>query len=204
MNLHLRFFCPFDEYYEFLKILRMIMIGWHHDGPGKTVTREDRCIVDFLSFCSKMVEGSGAVSGRPGKEISVDFECTANEYDAAVFILEHSAIYHSQLPGNNNENAETAILSALIVKRLRRSPVLPDLEILMETETGIFLKDLDGGNVSIADSAELVCLIFADSKRIFYENTGKQWAELVHENGVFLRFASISDDEINRIKANFL
>jgi hypothetical protein len=72
-----------------------------------------------------------------------------------------------------------------------KSLILPDIEVLKETENGIFLKDLDKDNVSITDSAELVCRIFACNKRIFYENTENQWTELVHDNGVFLRFAPI-------------
>lgn len=194
----MRCFCPLDEYQAFLKISGMIMTGWRYDRSKEMVTQENRRIADFLSFCHKMTEGSGAVSDKPGQEILMDFACTMSEYEAAIFIFEHSAVYHSKQSDNSDEKAETAILSALTVKRLRQSLLLPDIEILLETEAGIFLKDLDKGNLTITNSAELVCRIFADSKRIFYEDTEKQWAELVHENGVFLRFAPIADDEINR------
>jgi hypothetical protein len=199
INLHLRFFCPLDEYQEIMKIFKMIMIGRSSEKADRTATREIPYIADFLSFIHKMTEGSGIVSDKPDQEVFADFECTGAEYEAALFIAEHSAAHHSTLCGNSNRNAETAIHSALFAKRLRQSPVLPDIEILLESEEGVFLKDLDRGNVSITNSAELVCRIFSHSKRIFYMDTEKQWAELVHSNGVFERFAPVSDREINRI-----
>jgi hypothetical protein len=205
MDLHLNCFCPLDEYREFLKISRMIMLGRLNDRLQKTALLEDRRIDDFLSFSGKLLKGSGVVSDQPGREIFICFECTMCEYDTAIFVLQKSAIYYSKFSENNDKNTEMAILSVLMAKRLRDSLVLPDLKILLDTETGIFLKDLDKGNITITNSAELVCRIFAESKRIFYEDTEQQWAELVHDNGAFKHFAPIVDDEINQqIKANLL
>jgi hypothetical protein len=200
MNLHLRCFCPPDEYRVFSKLSAIMLTGWRHDVSKGTATRENRRITDFLSFCNKMAKGFGTVSDRPGEEICADFECSMSEYEAAIFVFEHSAVYYSKLCDNSDEQAETAILSALLAKRLYQSLILPDLEILMETETGIYFRDL-GGDLSVADSAALICRIFADSKRIVYVDTQEQWAELVHDDGVFLHFASITDSEINQIKA---
>jgi hypothetical protein len=193
MDLHLRCFWPLEEYQTFFKIMNMMATGLHHDRLEKAETKEDRLVDDFFFFCKKLTKGSGVVSDRPGEKIFVDFECTASEYEAAVFVFEHGARYYSKLSDNSNENTDNAILSAMIVKRLGNSIILPDIEILKETENGIFLKDLDKGNVSITNSVELVCRIFACHKRIFYEDTENEWAELVHDNGVFLRFAPVDD-----------
>jgi hypothetical protein len=93
----------------------------------------------------------------------------------------------------------------LIKKRLLQAIVLPDMELLEKTEGGIFLKDLDRGNISITNSAELVCQIFSENNRIFYEDTEHLWTELVHDNGVFLRFAPITDHDIMQyIELHFL
>jgi hypothetical protein len=193
MNLHLRCFLLIEEYQEFLKIFKMMMIGRQHDRSEKTVTREDRLVDDFISFCNKLTEGSDTLSDRPGEEVFVDFECTASEYEAAIFVFEHGARFYSKLSDNSDENTESAILSSLIAKRLGKSLILPDIEVLKETESGIFLKDSDNGNISITSCAELVCRIFACNKRIFYEDMEKQWVELVHDNGIFLRFAPVDD-----------
>jgi hypothetical protein len=193
MNLHLRCFWPLEEYQTFLKILTMMVTGRHHDRLEKAETKEDRLVARFLSFCNKLTAGSGAVSDRPGEEVFVDFECTASEYEAAIFVFEHGARYYSKLSDSSDENTDNAILSALIAKRLGKALILPDIEILEETESGIFLKDSDNGNVSITNCAELVCRIFACNKRIFYEDMEKQWVELVHDNGGFLRFAPVDD-----------
>ncbi|MDR1340421.1 MAG: hypothetical protein LBK58_10270 [Prevotellaceae bacterium] len=187
MNLHLRFIWPLEEYQLFLKIFGMMMTGRQHD------RLKHQLVADFISFCKKMMEGSGVVSDRPGEEIFIDFECTTSEYEAAVFVFKHGAQFYSKLSDNSNENTDNAILSALIAKRLGNSIILPDIEVLEETENGIFLKDLDKGNISITNSAELVCRIFAHNKRIFYEDTENQWTELVHDKGVFLRFAPVDD-----------
>jgi hypothetical protein len=193
MNLHLRCFWPLDEYQTFSKIMGMMVTGQHYDRLEKAETKEDRRVADFLSFCKKLSEGSGVVSDRPGKDIFVDFECTLNEYETAILVFEFGARFYSKLSDNSDENTENAILSSLIAKRLKKSLILPDIEVLNETESGIFLKDSDKGNISITNSAELVCRIFACHKRIFYEDTENQWAELVHDNGVFLRFAPVDD-----------
>jgi hypothetical protein len=41
------------------------------------------------------------------------------------------------------------------------------IDLLKETECGIFLKDLNKGNISITNNAEFVCRIFARNKHIF-------------------------------------
>jgi hypothetical protein len=74
----------------------------------------------------------------------------------------------------------------------------------MKTENTIFLKDLDRGNISITNTVRNLFAVFAENKRIFYEDTEKQWAELVHDNGVFLRFEPITDyDILQYIQSHF-
>jgi hypothetical protein len=103
-----------------------------------------------------------------------------------------SNAYYSKRCDNNDKNTEAAILCALLMKRLYHAIVLPYLEILMVKNDGIFLKDLNLGNISITKSAELVCRIFSYKKRIFYEDTEKLWTEFVHDKGVFYSFRACS------------
>jgi hypothetical protein len=203
-SMHFYFFYSLDELNEIASLLKMILIGRHHEQVTKAFTPENLYIAGFISFCEKMIKSSVLFSDKPGQEMFANFECDFDEYEAALFIFEHSAVYHSQLDDNRDKNADTAIHSALIAKRLRQALVLPDLAILVESEEGIFLEDSGRGKISVADSAELLCRIFAEHKRIFYMDTEKQWTELVHSDGVFQHFAPVADSEINRMTADFL
>jgi hypothetical protein len=69
----------------------------------------------------------------------------------------------------------------------------------MQTDSAIFLKDLNIGSISITNSAELVCQIYAGYERIFYLDTESRWTEIIHNRGLFQRFAPVNDENILRI-----
>lgn len=67
--------------------------------------------------------------------------------------------------------------------------------ILHLSPDAIFLQDLDLGNKSITNDAANVTAAINDdhpNRRIFYKGTDALWAELVHNQGLFLRFAGIA------------
>ena len=55
----------------------------------------------------------------------------------------------------------------------------------------IWIADNDAGGMSITNDAENVCQYIAlnyPGRRIYYRDTEKQWSELVHNLGDFVRF----------------
>jgi hypothetical protein len=78
-----------------------------------------------------------------------------------------------------------------------------DLEIVKQTQNEVFLKALDLGNRSITNDAKNVCKKFAHFKRIFYQDSMHEWAELQHEKGVFKKFSPLLDGKIQSIITKF-
>ena len=107
------------------------------------------------------MEGSGIVSDEPGRQVFVDFESSADEYAIADYNFGFSAEFFSKQPSLTNKLADKAIMFALFRKRLKESILMPDVEIILETDDTIFLKDMDNGNISITNSAEMVCCIYS-------------------------------------------
>ena len=60
--------------------------------------------------------------------------------------------------------------------------------------TAVFLVDNDIGRSVTNDAENVVSAINSEhpGKRIFYKDTTGNWDELVHNNGLFLRFAGIA------------
>ena len=59
----------------------------------------------------------------------------------------------------------------------------------------VYIVDNNDGKTSVTNDAEaVVAEILAEhpAKRIFYRDSQAQWAELVHNNSIFLRFSGIS------------
>ncbi|MDR2119544.1 MAG: hypothetical protein LBP64_01535 [Tannerella sp.] len=200
VTLHFRFICPLEEYREVQTLITMIGIGREADLMEINETA-DRQMGNILSFGKKMTEGTKVVSDEPGKEISIHFKCTASEYAAIFKCLNHGAIFYSQLPHEQNINADKAILATLFRNRLRDALLVPDIELLMETDDAIYLKDTGKGKVSITQSAEFISQYYADCGRIFYVDTESRWAEIVHRQGNFMRFDSIEEEEILQLIA---
>jgi hypothetical protein len=57
----------------------------------------------------------------------------------------------------------------------------------------IFIRDLNLGRMSVTNDAEAVVMeinLAFPGKRVVYRDTDGMWDELVHDKGVFKRFAS--------------
>jgi hypothetical protein len=197
VSLHFRSFCLLEEYREAQDMMEMIQSGWESEYLKMNET-ENFQIQYILSFAKKMTEGSNVVSDKPDKEVFMDFNCTAAEYAATFKCFNHIAVSCSQLPDLIDEYADMAILINLFCKRLKEGLLVPDIEILLQTDDAVYLKDLNNGKISITDSAEFVSQYYADCGRIFYVDTQNEWAEIIHDCGAFQRFAPVLDRKILR------
>ena len=72
--------------------------------------------------------------------------------------------------------------------------------------TAVFLIDTGKGK-SITNDAEHVVRVINDEhagKRVFYKDTLGSWDELVHNNGLFLRFAALSPATKTKFSQHFV
>jgi hypothetical protein len=64
--------------------------------------------------------------------------------------------------------------------------------VVKSTPGILFIEDLDDGGMSVTNAAEHVCDLvhyLRGSLRIVYRDTMGRWDELVHQDGVFQRYA---------------
>jgi hypothetical protein len=198
ITLRFRSFCPLEEYQEAQHLFELVR-ALQETGQSDTNDPETIWIRYTLSFAKKMTEGSRVVSSEPDNEVFMDFKSTAAEYAAAFRSLTLGAEFYSRIPSGQDIDADKAILNSLFTNRLKDALLVPGIEVLLETDAAIYLKDLNNGKISITDAAEYVSQYYYKSGCIYYADAENKWAEIVHQHGLFHRFAPIRDEDVQRI-----
>ena len=146
LTLQFPFFCPLEVFREVIIVIAIMNLRRQTENEEMNENQELYVRRNFISFGEKIMEGAVVVSGKPGTEVSIDFESTAEEYAIAGHNSGSSTQFYSKQPGLTDKYADKAILLALFRKKLKESFLTPDVEILPETGNTLFLKDINKDN----------------------------------------------------------